>query len=206
VKNAGFDPDLMRKNPGMALTKMIATAHPDMQVVSSDEKAGTVTVRDKSTGKLVTFRFDPDKKTMVIVGEDGKQVTFSASGDDKNGTGTVQMQTNDGTVKFGAGAGNSTPAWAPVYPGTSPQGTFSAQTPEGSSNTYTFKTSDPASKVLEYFKQQLTNAGFKVAVVAATDQGGMVQATNEGQNRSVMITAGTSGEGTEGSVTTVEKK
>ena len=204
VKNAGFDPDLMRKNPGLAVTKMVTTLHPDMQVVSSDDSAGTVTVREKSTGKLLTFRFDPDKKTLVIVGDDGKQVKFSASGDDK--TGSVQVDTGDGTVKFGAGAGNSTPAWAPVYPGTTPQGSFSAQTGEGSSNTYTFKTRDPASKVLEYFKQQLTAAGFKVTTVAATDQGGMVQASDDGEKRSVMITAGTSGEGTEGSVTTIEKK
>jgi hypothetical protein len=204
VKNSGFDPDLMRKNPGLAMTKMMATLHPDMQVVSTDDANGTVTVRDKSTGKMLTFRWDPEKKSLVIVGDDGKEVKFSASGDDKSGS--VTVESGDGTVKFGAGAGNSTPAWAPVYPGTTPQGTFSTQTGEGSQNTYTFKTRDPASKVLDYFKQQLTAAGFKVNVIAAGDQGGMMQAADESEKRSVMITAGTSAEGTEGSVTTIEKK
>lgn len=204
VKNSGFDPDLMRKNPGLAMTKMVAALHPDMQVISTDDAHGTVTVRDKNTGKTMTFRWDPDKKTLVIVGDDGKEVKFSASGDDKNGSVTVEGA--DGTLKFGAAAGNSAPAWAPVYPGTTPQGTFSSQTPEGSQSTYTFKTNDPASKVLDYFKEQLTASGFKVNVVAAGDKGGLLQAANDGDKRSVMITAGTSPEGTQGSVTTVEKK
>jgi len=205
VKNAGFDPELMQKNPGLAMTKLVATLHPDTQVVSTDDARGTVTVRDKSTGKLMTFRWDPDQKTLVIVGDDGKEVKFSASGDDKGGSLTVQGG-DGGTVKFGAAAGNNTPAWAPVYPGTTPQGTFSTQTGEGSQNTYTFKTHDAASKVLDYFKQQLTASGFKVTLTAAGDQGGMVQATDDANKRSVMITAGTSTEGTEGSVTTIEKK
>jgi hypothetical protein len=205
VKNAGFDPDLMRKNPGLAVTKMVTALHPDMQVVSSDDSAGTVTVREKSTGKVITFRFDPDKKTLVMVGDDGKEVKVSASGDAQNGT--VQVENGDATVRFGSGgAGNSVPAWAPVYPGTTPQGTFSAKTGEGSQNTYTFKTHDSASKVLDYFKQQLTSAGFKVAGTLATDQGGMVQATDQGEKRTVMITANTSSDGTEGSITTIEKK
>jgi hypothetical protein len=204
VKNAGFDPDLMRKNPGLAMTKMVAALHPDTEVVSTDDARGTVTVREKSTGKMITFRWDPDKKTLDVVGDDGKEVKFSASGDDKSGT--VTVESGDGTVKFGAGAGNNTPAWAPVYPGTTPQGTFSTQTGEGSQSTYTFKTRDSASKVLDYFKQQLTASGFKIGMSAGGDQGGMLQASNEDQKRSVMITAGTSAEGTEGSVTTIEKK
>lgn len=204
VKNSGFDPDLMRKNPGLAMTKMMAALHPDMQVLSTDDAHGTVTVRDKNTGKTLTFRWDPDKKTLVIVGDDGKEVKLSASGDSQNGS--VSVDSVDGTIKFGTAAGNSAPAWAPVYPGTTPQGTFSSQTPEASQSTYTFKTNDPAPKVLDYFKEQLTNNGFKVNVVATGDKGGLLQATTEGEKRSVMITAGTSPEGTQGSVTTVEKK
>jgi hypothetical protein len=205
VKNTGFDADLFRKNPGMAVTKMVATLHPDMEIVSSDDKTGTVTVRDKTTGKLVTFRWDVDKKTLVMSGDDGKEVKVSATGEGQKGT--FQVENGGATMRFGSGgAGNNVPAWAPVYPGTTPEGTLSAQTDEGSQNTYTFKTHDPAGKVLEYFKQQLTAGGFKVALITATDQGGMLQATDEGGKRSVLITAGTSSEGVEGSVTVIEKK
>src|SRR5262249_54179991 len=159
-------------------------------------------VRDKTTGKLITFRWDPEQKTLVIVGDDGKEVKFSASGDGK--TRSVTVESGDGAVKFGAGAGNNMPAWAPVYPGTRLEGAFSSQTGEGSQNTYTFKTHDSPGKVLDYFKVQLTTAGFKVTMSASGDQGGMLQATDDTDKRSVMITAGTSSEGTEGSVTTVE--
>jgi len=204
VKNAGFDSDLMKTNPGLALTKMMATLHPDMEVISTDDARGTVTVRDKKTGKTTTFRWDPGKKTLVIVGDDGKEVKFGASGDSKDGS--VTIESGDGTVKFGAVAGNNAPAWAPVYPGTTPQGSFSSQTPDGSQNTYTFKTHDPASKVLDYFKQQLSSAGFKINTTAASDQGGLLQAATDDGKRSVMVTVGTSTEGAEGSVTTIEKK
>jgi hypothetical protein len=214
VKNAGFDPELMSKNPGLALTKMMATVHPDMQVVSTDDAHGTVTVREKTTGKILTFRWDPDKKTLVVIGDDGKQVKFSAAGDEKNG-GSLTVESGDGTVKFGATPGNTGPAWVPVYPGTTPQGTFSTQTGEGSQSTYAFKTSDPPSKVLDYFKQQLSSAGFKVNLSASGifdpgsasgGQGGILQATSADEKRTVMITAGASSEGTTASVTAVEKK
>src|SRR5580700_1954867 len=92
VKNAGFDPDLMKKNPGLAMAKMVTALNPNFEVVSTNDGAGTVTVREKSTGKTVTYKFDPDKQSLVIIGDDGAQ------------------------VKIGASAGNKMPDWAPVYP------------------------------------------------------------------------------------------
>ena len=57
------------------------------------------------------------------------------------------MQAADGsTVKYGNAAGNNVPSWVPVYPGSSPQGTVSATNADGSQNTFTFKSTDPAAK------------------------------------------------------------
>src|SRR4029077_3440828 len=56
VKNAGFDSALMQRNPGLAMAKMVTAMNPDYQAVSTDDAAGTITVREKSTGKVVTFR------------------------------------------------------------------------------------------------------------------------------------------------------
>src|SRR5690242_8378988 len=39
VKNAGFDPDLMRRNPGLAMTRMMSALHPDLEVVTTDENS-----------------------------------------------------------------------------------------------------------------------------------------------------------------------
>ena len=109
-------------------------------------------------------------------------------------------------MKFGASAGNSAPAWAPVYPGASTQGTLSTQSSEGNQNTFTFKTKDSADKVLAYYQEQLKASGFNVSTVGASAAGGMVQGEHSSKNRTIVVTAGSSGDGTEGSVTAVEKK
>ena len=127
-----------------------------------------------------------------------------ASGDSKNGT--LDVQGPDGSIKFGATAGNATPAWLPVYPGSAPQGTVSTQTPNGSQNTYGFKTQDPPAKVISYFQDQLKSSGLAVSMVTTGDQGGMVQAQDAEKNRSVLVTAGASGGGTSGTITVIEKK
>ena len=53
VKQAGFDSELMKKNPGYAAAKMAVTMNPDTEIVSSNDSAGTIVVRDKKTGKVV---------------------------------------------------------------------------------------------------------------------------------------------------------
>jgi hypothetical protein len=203
VKNAGFDADLMRNNPGLAMAKMVTALNPDTEVVSTNDRAGTVVVREKSTGKVVTMKFDPDKKSMVIVGDDGNQISINATGDGKNGA--LNIQGPDGTIKFGTAAGNATPAWLPVYPGSAPQGTMSTQTSQGSQNTFAFKTQDAPGKVISYYQEQLKSAGFTVNVTGSSEQGGMVQASDEAKNRSVVVIAGASGEGTSGTITAIEK-
>jgi len=188
----------------LAMAKIAAAMNPDLETVSTDDSAGTIVMREKSTGKSVTMRFDPDKKSLVVVGDDGKEVTFAAHGDDKNGS--FEVKTSDGTLKFGAAAGNSAPAWAPVYPGSTPQGTMSSQTADGKQNTFTFKTKDGASKVLSYYQDQLKGENFNIGLMSSSDSGGMLQAEDQSKQRNIVITAGTSGDGTEGSVTTIEKK
>jgi hypothetical protein len=203
VKNAGFDPDLMKRNPGLAMAKMAAAVNPNLETVRTNERTGTITMRDKTNGKIVTFRFDPDKKSMVVVGDDGQEMTFSATGEGKNGAVTVQSA--EGTMRFGAAAGNTAPAWVPVYPGSSPQGTMSAQSKEGNTNNFTFKTSDAPGKVLGYYQDQLKSGGFNINLVSSGDQGGMVHAEDSAKKRTIIVTVGTSSEGTQGSVMSVEK-
>jgi hypothetical protein len=202
VKNAGFDPDLMQRNPGLAMTKMAAALHPDLETVSTNERTGTIVMREKSSGKVVTLKFDPDKKTLVMAGDDGKEVRIAADADGKS----VKVDSSDGTVSFGAVAGNAAPAWVPVYPGSTPEGTYSAKTGEGAQNTFGFKTSDSPAKVIAYYQDNLKSAGFTVNLITGGDQGGMVQAENSAQGRTVIVTVGPSGGGAQASVMAVEKK
>jgi hypothetical protein len=182
LKEAGFDSDLMQKNPGLAMTKMVTALNPDYQVLSTNDRTGSVTVREKSSGKTITMKFDPDKKTMVVTGENGEE------------------------VRFGASATNKMPEWVPVYPGSSPEGAYSVQSQEGSQGTFTFKTTDAASKVTSYYQDQLRSAGFNVTLVSSGDQGGMLSAEDADKKKTVIITAGVADGTTTASVTVSEKK
>ncbi len=202
VKNAGFDPDLMKRNPAIAMVKMATALNKDLELVSSNERTGTVTMRDKRTGKTTTYKYDQDSRKLEIVGDNGETVTMTGSGDGSQGTMTVK--TNDGTVKYGAQAG-SAPSWVPVYPGTTPQVTLSSQAKDGNTTNFTFKTSESAGKVLDYYQAQLKSAGFHVTTVASGDEGGMVSAEDEGKKRTVVITIGSSSGETTGNVMSIEK-
>jgi len=200
VKNAGFDSELMKKNPGLAMAKMVTSMNKDYETISSDDREGTIVVREKSTGKVMTMKFDPNTKQMVITTDDGKQAKVTL---DQNG---VTAQSSDGTVKFGSATGNDVPSWVPVYPGSAPQGTMAATSADGSQNTFTFKSKDPSTKIISYYSDQLKAAGFTINMTTTTEQGGMVQATDEGKKHTISVIVGTSSDGTETAITAIEKK
>jgi hypothetical protein len=204
AKNAGFDTTLMKNNPGLAVAKLAVAANPDLQTVSSNDDSGTITVRQKSTGEILNLRFDPDKKTLVASDKDGKEVEFKVSGDKDNGS--FEIKSAEGNMKFGATSSNTMPAWVPTYPGSAPQGTVSMQMPEGSQNTYSFKTKDSASKVLDFYKKELETAGQKATLAVTGDSGGMLTAEDSAKGRTIMVTAGSSSEGSDVAVTVIEKK
>ena len=149
---------------------MAAALNQDVDVLSTDDRSGTITVRDKKTGRTTTLRFDAEKKQMVVIDGEGKQSTVSITGEGDSTS--VNFQSADGTAKFSAGGDNQMPAWVPVYPGSTPQGTFSASNVSGSNpsgsnqgtkqSVFGFKTTDAPSKVMEYYQNQLKSSGFNV--------------------------------------------
>ena len=64
-------------------------------------------------------------------------------------------------VTLGAGPAVKIPAWVPSYPGSKPEGTFSAQGGEGQGGMFAFKTGDNPKKVLDWYQQSLEGAGFQ---------------------------------------------
>jgi hypothetical protein len=205
IQNVGFDPDLMQRNPGLALARMATALNPDAELVSTNEAAGTVTIREKSSGKVITLKFDPDKKTMVVIDEQsGERARVQISGDDQQGS--IDITGGDGKIRLGSSGDPQPPAWAPVFPGSSTQGVLSAESPEGATHTFTFKTSSPPAQVLAYYETQLKDANFNVTSVTRTPQGSFLMAEDAGQKRILTVGLSGSAEGTEGSITAIEKK
>ena len=201
AKQAGLDPELIRKNPGLAAAKMVVMHNPELQVVSSNDATGTMVVRDKKNGKSTTLKFDAAKKTMVVIDDQGKQASITA---DTN-SGTLVMKGEDGTVKIGANA-NSAPAWVPVYPGASPQNTMSVDEKGKQSGTYVFASKDSSEKILSFYSEQLTSAGLKLTTTTTGNDGGVISASQDGDARTVLVAVSSDSEGTHVSVTYSQKQ
>ncbi|MGD0509501.1 MAG: hypothetical protein ABSA27_17010 [Terriglobales bacterium] len=206
MKQAGFNSDLMKTNPGLAGAKMAVTMNPDTEIISSDDKAGTIVVRDKKTGKVVTMKFDQQKKTMVITDENGKTTSFTSTGE--GATSSMEMKSPEGTMKIGNGS-DKAPDWVPVYPGSAPQSTFSASSGAEQTGSYTFVTKDPADKVISFYGDSLKSAGFTVANMTTNSDGkvgGMVSGEDKANKRAVVVTLGTDNDGTHVNLTFTVKQ
>jgi hypothetical protein len=138
----------------------------------------------------------------VTLKKDGKDVVISSG---KGSDGTVEIKSADGTVKFGAGSDAKFPSWVPVYPGSTQQGVYSAQTKEGASGSVAFKTSDSVSKVADFYQQQFKAAGMQVTNSIQAGDSSMLSAQDEGKNRTATVIIGTGDGQTTASVTYVQK-
>jgi nitrate reductase NapE component len=109
AKQAGFDPDLMKSNPGLAITKMLTAANPDIEVVRVDDGKGLITLREKSTGKTTTVDFEAVKQGRISFTDDkGESVTFGGDGNGfeaKSSTGASVTQSHPSGVCTGQNRG-----------------------------------------------------------------------------------------------------
>jgi hypothetical protein len=212
ARQAGLDPDLMKRNPGLAVTKLITTVNPNTEVLSVDESRGIIHIRDKQNRKTYTMNFEDAKRGKMMFQEDGKDaltltatgdgqkakvvvqsngkdtLTMNASGDGK--TGTLDIRTADGTTRLGAGAANA-PSWLPVYPGSQPEGLIGANTAEASTGSFHFATKDTPEKIAAFYKHALIATGFKLGTTTTSEAAGKVtgafSAEDEANNRNVLI-------------------
>jgi hypothetical protein len=203
AEQAGFDPALMKKNPALAAAKMAVAANPDTEVVSSNDSAGTIVVRDKKSGKVSTMKFDPEKRTMVITDEKGKETTITG-----NESGNMEIKGPDGSMKIGVNS-DKAPDWVPVYPGSSPQSGMSMNSGDEQGGTFGFNTSDSSEKVMSFYGDQLKAAGLKVSSTSNNTDGkiaGLISASDKDSKRTVVVAVTPDDKGTGVSVTYSVKK
>jgi len=185
AKQAGLDPDLIKRSPGMAAAKLMVAANPDVEMVSADEGKQVITVRDKKTGKVFSMSFD----------------------DAKNGKFTM---TENGKATLTVGGNAKAPAWVPDYPGSDPQGAFSAQGEDGSGGTFTFKTKDSSEKVVKYYEDQFKASGLTVTSNITSQNGqsmaGMLGGQDETRKHTVTVIVGVDGGETNVAVTYATSK
>jgi hypothetical protein len=188
AREAGVDADLFRDNPGLAIGKLIAAAHPDTEIVSTDTGSGTVTLRNRRTGKEMTLTFDQVRKG------------FRFEADEDNGRKAV--------VQLG-GDGEKVPAEVPVYPGAKVQATFEVDGDGGTGQgayEYEFSTGDAPSKVFAWYHRNLQEDGRKLALHNESPDGGMLVAEDDANRRTLRVIVGRDANGTTINVTARLKK
>ena len=89
------------------------------------------------------------------------------------------------------------PSWISAYPGTSPQRAGSA---------FTFRTQDPAERVLDFYQSQLMKSGLHMEARGGGEYGGILSAGDDAHTRSVMIEIRADKGASEVTITPVEKK
>jgi hypothetical protein len=163
-KEAKSFADDMEKNPNAAAVKaveMMVKFNPDVDVVSSDPAKGTITLRDKKTGKVVTFNAEDIRNGKFSFEEDGKKTTLDFDQQGEQG-GTLTVDSPEGRATYGSGDGAGVPSWVPAYPGARQEGFNSVESAGERSGTFTMRTADSVEKVVAWFEATLEDAGFEV--------------------------------------------
>jgi phage tail sheath gpL-like len=182
-------------NPEMAAAKLVVAANPDLEIVSTDEGAGTLTIRNKKTGEVVTMDLSQIKKGKLdFTGPKGEKLSIDAEG--KEGQGTLNFHSDQGDVTFGAGTGDKPPAWIPEYPGSAPEGTTSMTDKMRTAGGFTFKVPDAPQAVLDRYEAAFKAAGFetgKQTFSGGGSTGGVVSAKSGGRSAAVSVASGDDG-------------
>lgn len=187
-------------------TELMMRMNPEVEVVSSDPKAGKITLREKRTGKVVTFNADDLANGKFSFESEGETVTIDADQGEGGEAGALRVESGDRSMVFGADAG-AIPDWVPGYAGARIDSLSTVEAGEETSGTFLIHTSDDPAEVLASFEQALKAAGFEVeksTAQTADAVGGNLTATQG--NRSVNVGVYAQEGETQGLVAYTEKK
>jgi len=190
-----------QRNPAYATARLMAAANPDIEVLSTDEDRGTMTVRNKKTGETLTINLKDAAKGKFVFEQNGKKAEINAQANGDKGS--FEIKSSEGSMKFGTDG--KTPDWVPAYPGSTPKGVFSSQGPKGLAGSYTFTATDSIEQVTRYYEDALKKAGLTVTTNSMPQNGAtgmsIVSGEDTATKRKAVVTATPSQGGTGVSVT-----
>jgi hypothetical protein len=200
--------DQFSKNPAKTTAELIVRANPDLELVSEDDKAGTITVRDKKKNETVTLNFDDIKNGKFKMTTDKGTTTIDGSTAGSDG---IKVTDEKGqTATFGGGAPKDLPSWLPVYPGATAQGSMASTTNEGRSGGFSLNTKDSIEQVASFYESKLKDAGLTVEknMMSSNDKtsGGTISGNSADKKRTAAVILSTSDTGTQAVITYEDKK
>ena len=171
-------------NPTRAAAEMIVRMNPELEMVDSDEDAETITIRERSSGKVITFNYEDIKEgRFSFESEDGK---VEISGQPEGGEGVVRITTAEGETQIGAGGG--IPDWLPAHPATTARKSLMRSTgPTGDSGHAAFTVDAGAGDVAGFYKEELEKAGYAVSVTTHSSDEGSISVVSGQQDGGTII-------------------
>lgn len=168
-------------NPSKAAAELVVRMNPDLEMVESDEDAGTLTVREKSSGKVLTFDYADIKEGRISFETEEGRVEI---GGPSEGEGVMTITTPEGETRIGQS--EELPDWVPVHPATaSQQAAFQTTGPSGEAGHVALTVDADADDVVSFYKEALESAGYEVSVSSFS-----------GGGESASIVSGQKGSGT----------
>ncbi|HUP24438.1 MAG TPA: hypothetical protein VNB06_16020 [Thermoanaerobaculia bacterium] len=142
----------IEKRPVETAARAFAALNPELEFVSADEAAETVTLRNSRSGEVITIDYAQLREGRVsFEGAEGT-TTFEADGEQG-----VSVTSADGTFRLGAGG--DLPAWVPLPDGVEAQAAYTSTRDGKSSGTFTV-TGSTAAEVLAFYQQTLPDRGY----------------------------------------------
>jgi len=186
------------ENPALATARMIVKLNPELEEVSTDEEAGTMTIRNTKTGEEITVNFEDIEKGRFSFTTDEGEITVDASGMKESGS--IKVTDDEGAVVFSTGGAVSedVPSWVPVYPGTEASNRHTMRSEKEQTGGFELETSDSVTAALDFYRAALEAEGYEVTVNTFTQddsEGGMVNATHGEKGRNVVAIFNSEGGG-----------
>ncbi len=159
-----------KENPAKALAETAIRTNPELELVATDDDAGTITFTNTKTGEEATLNFEDIAEGRFSMTTDEGEYRIDAT---DGGEGGVTFTGPEGEARFGASADLSdVPDWAPAYPGaTDVQSAMHTTSADGVMGAFTSKSTDDAQKVIDHYKQLFEDQGYTIGGESMTRTG-----------------------------------
>src|SRR5262245_32481558 len=173
AKDAGLDTELIQKRPALAAAKAVIAMNKDLELVSSDDEKGMLTVRDKQTGEVITISADDANKGKLSFKQSGKDLGSLQVNTDNP---SIEVKSDKGSAALGPGVKDTPPEWIPVYPGTELGWDYAVRDKNNvpQNGSFHFLTRDDPNKILNFYSDGLRRAGLTVTGTEIPTGGGSI--------------------------------
>ena len=178
-----------KDNPEMAAARLIVKMNPELEEVSADEQAGTITVRHTKTGEVVTVSIQDLKEGRIKFTTDEGEVSVEATGEGDEGTFSVTRGDETWKMRTGVDTAGDIPAWVPVLPGSETESPHVVESEGKTSGGFQLRSTESVEAATTFYRERLEADGFEVNVnsfaIGEGDAGAVVTGSKSDGQRNV---------------------